>query len=207
MSSPPQVVFSSDVQRLAGWAERTGLPLPGTAEALGSPYARAHRWLSSFKGTLVTKYGWRDAPQSGDSSRLLFSIGLQPTSSSGVPRAPALSLALPKHPSSFFSPERKLQWQMTFHSTAFFTMRFSQPPIQDMLYLLQCLIPGMVVVAKVEDVPGEAIYTTSRGLPPPEWVQAHQEMLVDVFGAQHYRQLFRAASTDRMTYYIETRRH
>lgn len=76
-----------------------------------------------------------------------------------------------------------------------------------MLYLLQCLIPGMLVVAKVEDVPGEALYTTSRGLPPPEWVQAKQEMLVDIFGAQHFRQLFRAASTDRMTYLLETRRH
>lgn len=94
MSSPPQVVFSSDVQRLAGWAERTGLPLPGSAEALGSAYARAHRWLNGLKAALISKHAWRDAPPTEDSARLLFSICLQPTSSSGVPRAPQLSLCV-----------------------------------------------------------------------------------------------------------------
>lgn len=204
-SGPPQVSFSADVRLLSFWADRTGLLLPASAEALGTPYARAHRWLLALKNALVAQHAWREAAQGAD-GRMLFAIEMQQRTSSGVPRSPPLTLMLPKHPSSFFSPDRKLQWQMTFHATTFFTLRHSCPPIQDILYLLQCLIPGMLVIAKVEDIPREAVYTTSRALPPADWVSAHQDMLVDIFGAQHFRQIFRAASNDRMAYHVDTQR-
>jgi len=201
--APPQVVFSGEVRDLVEWAERTNLPLPTSAEALGTNYARAHRSFLAMKNHLIQHYGWNDS--SIADPRLLFSIECDPPhrSSSGMPRSPRMNLSLPTNASSFFSPERRVQWQMVFHSATFPTMRHSVPPIANILHLLQCLLPGMLVIVKVEDVQGQGVYTTSRGLPPAEWVDTHRQLLCDIFGTSHYRRLFRAASDSRIAFKVE----
>ena len=50
---PAQVVFSSDVANLDEWANRTGLPLPTSAEALGTNYSKATKWFLDYKWVLV----------------------------------------------------------------------------------------------------------------------------------------------------------
>lgn len=86
----PEVSFSADVRRLAFWADRAGLHLPSSAEALGMPYARAHRWFLECKRTLLQQ-GWCESATCDP--RLLFSIEFPgPRTAAGVPRSPPVTL-------------------------------------------------------------------------------------------------------------------
>lgn len=204
-SPPPEVVFSNDVRNMDDWAKRTGIPLT-SADALGTNYARARRWLLSLKQQLVQRHGWREvAPLD---SRMLFSIECSPPhrSSSGLPRSPNMRLQIPLNASSFFSPDRRVQWEMVFHSAVFPSMRHTVTPVSDLLHLLQCLLTGLLVLVKVERVPNEGVYRTIRGLPPIEWISSHEQMLTEVFGSAHYRALFRAASDKRIAFKLEHER-
>ena len=92
---------------------------------------------------------------------------------------------------------------MVFHSAAFPAMRHKVPAIADLLHLLQCLLTGMLVLVKEEQVAGEGLYRTIRALPPPDWVSAHEQQLTDIFGSSQYRQLFRAANDNRIAFKLE----
>lgn len=180
------------------WSRQTGIPLT-SAEALGTLYARAHGWLNALKAQLVKQHGWHEK---ATDPRMLFTIECTPPfrSSGGLPRTPPLNLQLPVHASTFFSPERRTQWQMVFHSALFPVMRHMCQPVGDMLNLLQCLLTGMIVLVKEEEIPGDGIWKTTRGLPPPEWISANEANLLQIFGPQHYRKLFRAANDKRLAF-------
>lgn len=195
---PVQIYYSPDVRNLDEWATRLSLPL--SVDSLGAHYARAHRCLLQLKTQLIASHGWREIPSSDP--RLLFSIEAEPIrAANGLPCVPSMSITLPSHASSFFSPERRVQWQMVFHSALFQTTRHTIKPIGSLLNLLQCLIPGMLLLAKEEDKP-EGVWTTTRALPPPDWVNANQSMLVDIFGSSHYKKLFKAASDNRVAFKV-----
>lgn len=200
-SPPPQIYFAASVQQMDEWAKRTGIPLT-SAEAIGTLYARAHGWLVTLKDQLVQSHGWRELTAD---SRMLFSIECAPPfrSSGGLPRTPPMNLQLPKHASSFFSPERRIQWEMVFHSALFPAMRHTVQPVGDILHLLQCLLTGMLVLVKEETVPGEGLYRTTRGLPPPEWISANEAILMQIFGSSHYRKLFKAANDRRLAFKVQ----
>ncbi|KAI0062291.1 hypothetical protein BV25DRAFT_1804392 [Artomyces pyxidatus] len=200
---PPELVFSNDVSNLDEWAKRTGIPI-GSAESIGVNYARARRWLLSIRMQLVQEHGWRDvAPLD---SRMLFHIECPPPhrSSGGFPRSPNLRLQVPVHASTFFNPERRVQWEMVFHSAVFPYLRHTVAPVADLLHLLQCLLTGVFVLVKEEPAPGDAIYRTIRGLPPAEWIAGHQPQLTEIFGQSHYRALFRAAGENRVAFKLDT---
>ncbi|KAF9246546.1 hypothetical protein BU15DRAFT_39570 [Melanogaster broomeanus] len=195
-SSTAQVYFSSDVRNMDNWARRTSIPLT-TAEALGTTYARAHKWLLSLKAQLIQQHGWEESEPAD--SRMLFSIEAPSPwrSPSGLPLSPKLKLQLPMHASSFFSPERRVQWQMVFHSDVFATQRLIVQPISDILNLVQCLLTGLVTLVYEEQLP-QGCYTTTRGLPSVQWINANQTALLEVFGHSHFKQLWKA-SNDRTT--------
>lgn len=204
MQTPPppaKVFFSSDVRNMDTWATRTGIPLT-TAEALGTNYARAHRWLMSLKEQLVQHHGWKDVVP-GD-SRMLFTVECESPwrGPSGLPLSPKLRLQLPVHATSFFSPERRVQWQMVFHSDVFATQRKLVAPLSDMLNVIQCLLTGMVVLIHEEEM-AQSIYRTSRGLPPAEWVNLNQQTLVNVFGRAHFNQLWRACNDQTIAFKLD----
>lgn len=186
------------VSNMDEWAGRTGIPLT-SAEALGTLYHRAHPWLLQLKSQLVEKYGWRELPIE---PRILFSLECSPPfrSSGGLPRTPPVRLTLPINASTFFTPERRVQWEMVFHSSLFPAMRHTVQPVGDILNLIQCLLTGMVVLVKEELFPGEGVWVTTRGLPPPEWISVNEVMLQQIFGAVHYKKLFRAANDKRMAF-------
>jgi hypothetical protein len=191
-----QVHFSSDVRNMDSWARRTGIPLT-TAEALGTTYARAHRLLLFLKTQLVQQHGWQEAEPAD--SRMLFTIEAPSPwrSPSGLPLSPKLRLQLPTHASSFFSPERRVQWQMVFHSELFATQRLIVQPITDILNLIQCLLTGVVTLVYEEQMP-QGTYTTTRGLPSVQWINTNQAALLEIFGRAHFKQLWKAAN-DRTT--------
>ncbi|KAK0445559.1 hypothetical protein EV421DRAFT_1797302 [Armillaria borealis] len=121
---PAEAAFSPDVKNMDDWARRTRMSLT-TADALGATYARAQPWFEHLK------------------HRMLFTLENASiwSSTTGHPAGPPLKLQLPVHVSSFFSPDRRVQWQMVFHSDIFESVRKICPPIADILYLLQCLLP------------------------------------------------------------------
>jgi hypothetical protein len=186
------VVFSTNVHNMDDWSRRTGIPLT-TADALGTTYARAHRWLLALSSQLVSHHGWKHA--SSADPRMLVSIDTQSVwrSTGGLPLSPPLNLRLPLYASSFFSPERRVQWEMVFHSHLFSTYRMICPPITDILNILQCLLTGLVTLVHEENLP-EGLHRTVRALPPLSWVNEHEDALVDIFGHSHFKQL-RAACT------------
>jgi len=201
-SPPPQLVFSNDIAHMDEWSRRTGIPLT-TAEALGTNYARARRWMMSIRTQLVQNLGWEDVTPLDP--RLLFDIECPSPyrSASGLPRSPNLRLQIPVNASSFFSRERRVQWEMVFHSALFPGMRHTVPAVGDLLHLLQCLLTGMVVLVKEESVPGVGLERTIRALPPVEWVHSHETMLTEIFGRTHFRQLFKAAGDNRIAFKLE----
>ncbi|KAJ7097955.1 hypothetical protein B0H15DRAFT_632735 [Mycena belliarum] len=196
-----EVVFSSDVRNMDEWAKRTRIPLT-TANALGVTYARAHRMLNALKASLVHQHRWTEAASSDP--RMLFSVETSSIwrSSVGLPAGPPLRLQLPVHATSFFSPERRVQWQMVFHSDIFESVRKICPPINDILNLIQCLLTGLVTLVFEENLP-QGIYRTTRGLPPASWIAANEQMLIEVFGVPHYRALRKACSDTATAFKLE----
>ncbi|KAJ7063277.1 hypothetical protein C8F01DRAFT_1132312 [Mycena amicta] len=196
-----EVVFSSDVRNMDEWAQRTRIPLT-TADALGVTYARAHRWLQALKNDLVHNHRW--SPTAVPDHRMLFCLETNSIwrSSVGLPAGPALRLQLPVHATSFFSPERRVQWQMVFHSDIFESVRKICPPINDLLNLIQCLLTGVVTVAFEEHLP-QGVYRTTRGLPPVQWINANEQMLVEIFGVAHFRALRKACSDTATAFKLE----
>ncbi|KAJ2921899.1 hypothetical protein H1R20_g15184, partial [Candolleomyces eurysporus] len=123
-------------------------------------------------------------------------------SSVGLPAGPKHQLYLPVHASSFFSPERRVQWEMVFHSDIFESVRKICPPITDILYLIQCLLTGLVTVAFEEHLP-QGIYRTSRGLPPVAWVNENEAALTEIFGVSHFKALRKACSDTKASYNLQ----
>ncbi|KAJ7131230.1 hypothetical protein C8R44DRAFT_613115 [Mycena epipterygia] len=195
-----EVVFSSDVRNMDEWANRMRIPLT-TANALGVTYARAHRQLHSLKQSLIHQYQWNEV---SSDPRMLFSVETSSIwrSSVGLPAGPALRLQLPVHATSFFSPERRVQWQMVFHSDIFESVRKICPPINDILNLVQGLLTGLVTLVFEENLP-QGIYRTTRGLPPVSWITANEKMLIDIFGVPHYRALRKACSDTATAFKLE----
>lgn len=199
--SKPQVVFSSDVCNMDDWACRTRIPLT-TAGALGSTYARSHRWLQQLKNRLIREHGWVEIPTKDH--RLL--ISLESTSiwrsSVGLPAGPRMKLQLPIHASSFFSPERRVQWEMVFHSDTFESMRKICPPISDILNLIQCLLTGLVTLVFEEHLP-DGRYRTTRGIPPVSWISENEAALVEIFGQVHFKALRKACSDTSVAFKLD----
>ncbi|CAA7271725.1 unnamed protein product [Cyclocybe aegerita] len=202
MAKPrPEVVFSSDVANMDEWARRTHIPLT-TADALGKTYAKAHRWLQSLKTQLVREYKWTDV--ASNDPRLLFCLETSSIwrSSVDLPAGPKLRLQLPVHATSFFSPERRIQWQMVFHSDIFENVRKICPPINDILNLVQCLLTGVVTVQFEENLP-DGVYRTTRGLPPVAWINANEARLAEIFEPSHFRALWKACSDTKTAFKLD----
>ncbi|TFL07575.1 hypothetical protein BDV98DRAFT_558090 [Pterulicium gracile] len=199
---PPSIIFSPDVRNMDEWAHRTHIPLALNAADFGQTYARAHRWLSHIRTQLVQQHNWTEVPVRD--SRILYSLQTKSIwrSSAGLPAGPNLRLELPVHASSFFSPERRVQWQMVFHSDIFESVRKLCPPINDLLCLIQCLLTGLVTVTFDENLP-QGVHRTTRGLPPASWIDANHQALSQIFSSSHLRALQRACSDTKSSYKLE----
>lgn len=196
-----EVIFSSDVKNMDAWARRTKIPLT-TADALGATYARAHKWFQSLHLQLAKEHSWTDIPNTDP--RMLFMLETSSIwrSSVGLPAGPKLRLQLPVNATSFFSPERRVQWEMVFHSDIFESVRKICPPINDILNLIQCLLTGVVTVAFEEHLP-QGVYRTTRGLPPISWINANEETLLEIFGPAHFKALRKACSDTESAFRLE----
>lgn len=189
---PIRVRFEANVEAMDYWCRRIGKPLGRTASKdLELTYSRAHRWLLAWKTKLVQDYGFLEEDTN---IRMLFSI-----------RKDDLHLQLPAHVYTFFSPNRQRQWETIFHSNVFCRPRHAFKPLNNILDLLQCLLPGVIVLVMEEVIPGAKKCITTRGLPPLLWMQEYSAMLEDIFGYKGYDKLELAASSDDLAYTVEFR--
>lgn len=198
-NTPPQIVFSRKVPNISNWATLTKIPLT-TADALGKTYTRAHPWLLHIKAELLQQYEWKEAIIADPRMLIDIKYTLPIRSHGGALQTPIMRLQTPLRASSFFSPERRLQWEKVFHSSVFPTLWHIVPPIVNLFHILQCLVTGMLVLVREDQVRGEGHYMTTRALPPKQWVNAHQDQLVDIFGASHYKKLLWAARSQHMSF-------
>lgn len=185
------------------WSSRTGIPLTPSADALNITYARARRWLLQLKDQLIRNHNFREVAP--DDTRIMLAVECPSPfrSTGGLSRTPPFRIQIPYDASTFFSPQRRVQWEMVFHSAAFAHMRHTCSPVADLLHLLQCLITGIIVLVKEERVPGQPLYRTIRGLPPVEWVETNSDRLRDILGMDIYRVLYRAAGDKRTAFMLE----
>lgn len=206
MASSPEIVFSQNVQSMNEWAMRTGIPLASRADDMNVPYRRAHRWLRQIKDELCARHGFVEVP-SGD-PRIMYAIECPPLRSpNGLQRSPPFRLQIPLDVTTFFAPQRRVEWEMQFHSAAFGYMRRSNPAILDLFNLLQSLITGVIVLVMEERNPGAPLVRTIRALPMPDWVANNGNELTHVLGVDRYRALYRAAGDKRMSYKLEQELH
>ena len=161
-------------------------------------YRRARDWMLRIRNELLSSHGFSDV--AALDNKILFDIEAP---FPGYPLRPKLRLRLPAHATTFFAPERRVQWEMVFHSNVFHLLRHTVRPISDLLCLLQCLVTGMFLLVMEEDIPGQGGVRTIRALPPADWVAGHEADLVKIFGSTHYRQLLRAASDTRIAFKCE----
>ncbi|TDL27663.1 hypothetical protein BD410DRAFT_431501 [Rickenella mellea] len=197
-SGPPQIIFDPSLREMSDWGGRICIPL-GSAEDLAVLYGRAQRHLFGLRSELVQHHGFRDGIPD---PRMLFMIECPSPyrSANGMPLSPPFRLQMPVHVSTFFSPNRRTQWQMIFHSALFPAMRHTVKPLADIFCLLQCLLTGLVVIVMEEAVPGQGKYLTSRALPSPEWMRSNQDMLLEIFGPTRFQRLITAAADRRMSF-------
>ena len=70
----------------------------------------------------------------------------------------------------------------------------SPPPLADIVYLLQVLVPGMLLLVRVDDVPTVGDQTIARALPREEWMLEHAKELEYILGSRpHFEHVLKQA--------------
>jgi hypothetical protein len=59
----------------------------------------------------------------------------------------------------------------------------------------------MFLLVKQEMKP-EGQWTTSRALPPPDWVELNRNMLIEIFGSSHYKALHKASLNPQLAFKV-----
>ncbi|KAF8514064.1 hypothetical protein JB92DRAFT_2720060 [Gautieria morchelliformis] len=191
------VDFSTDMSRIQYWGSRMGVDLRD-GKQLTEPYAWSQNRLLSLTNLLIDFHGFRLADISDN--RMLFALVCDPHAwrVGSIPGLvpPRSRIELPVHASSFFSPQRRKQWENIFHDPLWDCIGNTNVPgsnaVMDLLNLLQCLLPGMFIVTEVHDS-----WWTQRGIPPYLWVLESKDVLVSCLGLARYEELCRAASDTR----------
>lgn len=73
----------------------------------------------------------------------------------------------------------------------------SPTPLSDIFYLLQTLLPGMLLIYRIDDLDDAGEHEWTRALPPADWVELHKELLQMIFGDSERYGCLLAAAADR----------
>ncbi|KAF8574873.1 hypothetical protein K439DRAFT_803779 [Ramaria rubella] len=75
------------------------------------------------------------------------------------------------------------------------TLHIASPaPFADIFYLLQLLLPGMLVIYRVDEIDDSGEYKTVKILPPIAWIEKNEDALKSIFVAGDRWQELRAAA-------------
>jgi hypothetical protein len=210
MESTLNLLFDPSEDTAIHWAARTGLEHALDLRHVEQLYNRALPYLKNWAWALAAKHGWtEEAVDAVGDMPLAVCLGRDDMIQSidGELLAPYVSrLVLPLHFSDFLHPEYSEDFIQMFQKlTTPATPDINQPPsdiyqlgragiprpLQNILYLLQTLSPGLVVIREDDDEMGNQ--GIDRALPPSIWVGLHIEDLEDIFGANTALKLYQAA--------------
>jgi hypothetical protein len=207
MESSLNLLFDSSEDSAIHWAARTGLEHALDLRQVDQLYARALPYLKNWAWALTTKHGWtEEAVDTVGDMPLAVCLGRDelPQDIDGELHPTYVSrLVLPLHFSDFLHPEYSEDFNQMFQKLT--TPSQTQPladiyqlgragiprPLQNILYLLQILSPGLLIIREDEDEFGTQ--GIDRALPSSIWVGLHIEDLEDIFGEQTALRLYQAA--------------
>lgn len=212
------LLFDPSEDTAIHWAARTSLEHALDLRTAEQLYARALPYIKTWAWALTTKHGWtEEAVDTVGDMPLALCLGrdelLQGPDGdfSYVAR-----LVLPANFSDLLNPEFTNDWAAMFShlmtpqlhpdsdsSADIFQLgRAGIPrPLQNIIYLLQILSPGLLLVRSsnqfIEEDEEDAEWANQGidlvALPPSIWVGLHIEDLEDIFGAQTAVKLYQAA--------------
>ncbi|KIJ38895.1 hypothetical protein M422DRAFT_32970 [Sphaerobolus stellatus SS14] len=162
-------------------------------DEMETAYERAYGYILQKVSQLKNGHGWKDWEYSPED--MLFNI---------APLSESFIFSLPLSFSSFFDDALNTQWssifdgcdkllevEMEFGEKSLTNKGSFPPPLVDIVYLLQCFAPGMLLVS-----PQEALGATVRGLPSLKWIDENSKILQDIFLKPEILQGLRSASID-----------
>lgn len=194
----PAVRFSQDVSVAAYWANRTGLKCLDKEE-LEAAYAKAKDFLLQKENILVDDHDWHRVEHDIDT---LLSLTSKKTPEFYRQQTIDLRLQLPSSFASFLDPAKTKTWDIMFGHSAIFDARRdvglfikSAPPLSDIFYLLQTLLPGMLLIYRIDDMDDRGELETVCALPRLVWIEEHKDLLHTIFGETRYDSLLEAAAS------------
>jgi hypothetical protein len=221
MQTSFNLIFDPSEDAAIHWAARTGLEHALDLRTAEQLYTRALPYMKNWAWALAAKHGWtEEAVDTVGDMPLAICLGRDElVQGNDADQSYVARLVLPANFSDFLNPEFTDDWAAMFShlttshpsdsdSTDIFQLgRAGIPrPLQNILYLLQILSPGLLLVRSMttreddedeEDDSGEwgaqAVGLDLVALPPSIWVGLHIEDLEDIFGAQTAVKLYQAA--------------
>ncbi|KAF9516266.1 hypothetical protein BS47DRAFT_689195 [Hydnum rufescens UP504] len=190
MGRGPFVLF--DPENNKHWAMRLRV-----AHELQASYTRAHAFFKKRCEELITNYAWRsiDWGRKHHIFRIATKTPPSPRYPSHTASSPDLTLQLPKTLAQFLKLSHREKWRRMFEDRRIFqTKRLNQwshdlfidscPPLADIMYMLQVLVPGMLLLVRVDHIPTVGDQKITRALPPEEWTLEHAEELEYILGSR-----------------------
>jgi len=217
MQSSFNLIFDPSEDAAIHWAARAGLEHALDLRTAEQLYARALPYMKNWAWALAAKHGWtEEAVDTVGDMPLAVCLGRDELlQGANGDQSYVARLVLPLNFSDFLNPEFTDDWATMFShlttchlsdsdSTDIFQLgRAGIPrPLQNILYLLQILSPGLLLVRSMatedDEQDEEAGEWGPQGidlvaLPPSIWVGLHIEDLEDIFGAQTAVKLYQAA--------------
>ncbi|KAG8797548.1 hypothetical protein FRB91_001579 [Serendipita sp. 411] len=209
------LLFDPSEDAAIHWAARTGLEHALDLRTVEQLYARALPYIKNWAWALTAKHGWaEEAIDTVGDMPLAVCLGRDELQGVNGDISYVARLVLPTHFSDLLNPEFTNDWAAMFShlmtpqtdsdsSADIFQLgRAGIPrPLQNILYLLQILSPGLLLLRSSNQATYDDEDDEEWGpqgidlvaLPPSIWVGLHIEDLEDIFGAQTAVKLYQAA--------------
>ncbi|KAI0345676.1 hypothetical protein BDW22DRAFT_902690 [Trametopsis cervina] len=145
-------------------------------------YTRAHEFLLKTKKRLEDEYGWRaNVPHMPH--KALFSLSSSSGTKLVLPRTFALFLASPASRKWTGLTSLKTSEQPSCHIA-------DLPPLQDMFYALQSILPGLFLIVRIERTGKWQEYWSGFALPDSWWAKANTDVLHHILGEERFAETF-----------------
>ena len=70
-----------------------------------------------------------------------------------------------------------------------------EAPLRDVFHFMQCLVPDMIVIIRVDDIDDVGEEEVTQRLPSSKWVEDYAEELRVIFGEERFRDVVQASET------------
>ena len=203
----PAVRFSGDSTTISSWANRIGLKRFDNQQQEAA-YSKAREFFLERGLMLISDYGWKEGTTNMTVSCQILSESVQVSLTDKSKSILHLSkteythLLLPASFSSLLEPSEVDKWSEMFNLFHAKRDRLngkliidSPTPLADIFYLLQTLLPGMLLIYRIDEYDDLGEEERTCALPPATWVELHKELLQRIFGdTERYDQLLEAAA-------------